>query len=302
MNTEQYVIGESEFVRTINKEIPKLARHKRNIVIIGAPGTGRGFLAQAIHRSSGFTSSMMSLNPISSTDADLAGLASMRPAENSRILFHDLEEFSLLHQTRIARIIAPLSAQHAPQIIVTLNGGVQDLVHADRLVPDLADILKGFTAIAVPSLHERPEDIPLLTEHFIRNACEAIGAKPKVIDVNELDFLIRREYQGNVRELKSIIESAVINSPDNIVRLPDRVRDEMTQLQGILQNISQKKSFSFDSLLANLEKSLIERALLVAGNSQTRAAEILQIGEPNLRYRLKKYRIPSVRSTPKPRG
>jgi len=299
MNTDQYLIGESEFVKRLNKEIPKLARQRRSILIVGAAGAGRGFLAQAIHRASGATSVVLSFNPISSTESEISELFTTRPGENTRLLFHDIDDFSFLHQTRIARFIAQLPAQHAIQIIATAKSEAADLLRADRIVQELGEVLKGFTSVPIPSLHERPEDIPLLAEHFIRNACEAIGSKPKVIDVNELDFLIRREWQGNVRELKSVIEAAVISSPDNIVRLPDRIRDEMTQLQGIIQNISQRKSFSFDNLLANLEKSLIERALLVAGNSQTRAAEILQIGEPNLRYRLKKYRIPSARSAPK---
>ena len=109
-----------------------------------------------------------------------------------------------------------------------------------------------------------------------------------------MDFLSRRSWTDNIRELKSVIEQAVFTSHDGPVELPTYLVDEYSQLDGMIAKIKEKKSFLFDESLSNLEKTLIERALEIAGFNQTKAAELLNLSEANLRYRLRKFHIKSA--------
>ena len=113
----------------------------------------------------------------------------------------------------------------------------------------------------------------------------------KAIDVNVLDFLSRREWVGNVGELKSVIESTVLTSREGMIELPESLVNEQVQLDSMIRNIQLKKAFSFDGSLSNLEKTLIQMTLDAVDYNQTRAAEILNLSEANLRYRLRKFHI-----------
>ncbi len=108
-----------------------------------------------------------------------------------------------------------------------------------------------------------------------------------------MDFLVRREWKENVRELKSVVERAVFSSSSDYLELPESLIDEYAQLEGIISNIKAKQAFSFDKSLYNLEKRLIERVLDSVGNNQSKTASILKLSEANLRYRLKKFHIPT---------
>lgn len=147
----------------------------------------------------------------------------------------------------------------------------------------------------MPPLGDRTEDIPLLVEHFIKNACDTIGARLKAIDTNTLDILMRKDWKGNIAELKSVVEKAVFASNSEVVEISERLVDEATQVKGIVERISENKAFSFDKSLSNLEKTFIERALQVAGGNQTRAAALLNLSEANFRHRLRKYNILTAR-------
>ena len=135
----------------------------------------------------------------------------------------------------------------------------------------------------------------MLVEHFIKAACESMNMELKAIDVNSLDFLVRREWTGNVAELRSVVESTVLTSHDGTLALPESLVNEQLQLESMVKNIRQKRAFPFDSSLSNLEKTLIEKALDVVDYNQTRAAEILNLSEANLRYRLRKFHILKTR-------
>ncbi len=113
----------------------------------------------------------------------------------------------------------------------------------------------------------------------------------KVIDINAMDFLVRRTWNENVRELKTVIEASVLATQEDIIELPQSLIDEPTQLKNMMDRIVGKRAFPFDESLSNLEKTLIERAMAVVNYNQVKAAAILNISEANLRYRLRKFHI-----------
>jgi DNA-binding NtrC family response regulator len=102
-------------------------------------------------------------------------------------------------------------------------------------------------------------------------------------------------WKQNILELKNVVEKSVLTSEGEDIELPENLVNEYVQLEGMISNITEKKAFSFDKSLSNLEKVLIEKTLATVGYNQEKAAKILNISSPNFRYRLRKFKIPSFR-------
>jgi DNA-binding NtrC family response regulator len=191
----------------------------------------------------------------------------------------------------IAAAVHGGGAKRGPRVIVTIAGEFEEAVDSKRLHPDLAAITGKYHRLCVPPLSKRVADIPLLADAFVKGAAAAANRPPKAIKPATEDFLKRRTWKGNVRELKAVVERATMESEGDELDLPTELIDETAQLRGIISNIADRRRFSFDKSLSNLEKTLIERTLREVSANQSHAAEILNLSEANLRYRMKKFKI-----------
>ena len=287
MNLESSLIGKSSLIKKLRKEIPRLAKFN-HILLIGEKGAGKSLIARLIHEASKSKRSI--LNSLTPSEENIKETFEKSNTDTT-IFIQEIEGFSFLNQGIIAHVIDSLSKKLSPKIIITAKKNIQQLKKEGTLLDSLYDTLNTFDEAEIPPLSERTEDIPLLVEHFMNNACERIGTELKVIDINALDFLVRREWKENILELKSVIEKSVLTSENETIELPKYLVDEYVQLSGIMSNIEKKKAFSFDKSLSNLEKTLIEKTLEAVSHNQTKAAEILNITDANLRYRLRKFKI-----------
>ncbi|HMD13409.1 MAG TPA: helix-turn-helix domain-containing protein, partial [Bacteroidota bacterium] len=204
-----------------------------------------------------------------------------------------IEKFSFLQHSYIFRLMKGLPKRPFAPIIITSTKSVSDMQREKIILGELFDLIKSYEFVTIPSLLQRQSDIPLLVDYFTKKVAESTGTRQKIVDANTMDFLVRREWKENVRELKSVVERAVFSSSSDYLELPESLIDEYAQLEGIITNIKSKQPFSFDKSLYNLEKRLIERVLDSVGNNQSKTASILKLSEANLRYRLKKFHIPT---------
>jgi len=106
------------------------------------------------------------------------------------------------------------------RLIAATNQNLEDMVKARQFRSDLYYRLKVFP-ITIPALRDRPEDIPLLAEHFARKHAKRMGKRIEIIPIETMEAMTRWHWPGNVRELENFIERAVILSQGPALNIPE---------------------------------------------------------------------------------
>ena len=150
--------------------------------------------------------------------------------------------------------------------------------------------------IHLPPLRERPEDIELLIEHFLKkqNALLSTREQPLRVDKSALDALIQYDWPGNVRELFSVLQRGSILCEGNeiaLADLPEHVRFPRAGAKQQLQELRKQmhlppEGINLRTLLGDIERTLIREALERCGGNQVQAAALLGLSRDQLRYRL----------------
>jgi two-component system NtrC family response regulator len=132
-----------------------------------------------------------------------------------------------------------------------------------------------------------------LIEYFLKKYSEINGRKINGLDKEATDLLMKYNYPGNIRELENIIQRAVVISRRNIITIDDLPK-EIAASNLSASEMSDETCFELGDLnlkVEQLESVLIRKALAVTGGNQVKAADILNIGERTIRYKISKYGI-----------
>jgi two-component system, NtrC family, response regulator PilR len=146
--------------------------------------------------------------------------------------------------------------------------------------------------IHLPPLRERKEDIPLLARHFMQKYSREFGKDVTLISAYALELLMSYPFPGNIRELENIIERSVALETSSII-LPENlvlVQNAMASKEPDCPEITEE-GIKLNEELERFERGIIEKALLKAKGSKTRAAELLHVTPDSLRYRIDKLNI-----------
>jgi len=311
MKAPIFLVGESPAIKKLNKLISQLAGSSRNVLIEGETGVGKTTVARHLyHAGKDRTKPFFTIDPSLTSDEEIKAIffrdelrrdeeaaAKQIPelVDGSTVYAKDVEDLSFSNQSRLARFLESKKGKPRVRMIAAVKEPIEKCFEKGIIVEPLFNQLTTFEKIYIPPLRERPEDIPALAEQFIVEACKELGIRVKTLDTNTLDFLAKFDWKDNVRGLKAVIDKSVHQTEGEVLTLPREILDERSHLQGIINNIEMKKKFSMDLALENIEKLLLQRMLKAFGYNQSRVAEALGITEGNLRYRLKKYNIPSSR-------
>jgi len=322
---EYPIIGKSRAVDQLLKQISRLAKSRRDVMIIGEAGVGKGAVAKNIYSldllpddRSPFLSINLSVLDDKELEAVLFGhdrgveglpyttkRGLFEIANGGTVLIEEIEEASFRNQMKILTFMNERTTRRIGgtkpeaidiRLIVTLKEDPRSLVEKRKLLEDLYNTLNDFERIEIPPLRERPEDIPLLVKHFASELCKEIGIGELVIDINAIDVLVRQSWRENIRELKAVIDKSVLFSNSGRFMLPPELVDEKTEVVKMINNIATGQDFVLDKSLDAIEKGIIERALNRFGFNQSRAASFLGMTEQTLRYKLKRLNIASSRS------
>lgn len=238
-------IGRSATVQAVLEEVDLLQQaHSVSVLVNGESGTGKEGIARAIHfggsRSKGpFVAVNCAAVPDNLAESSFFG--HMRGAftgahdahrgyfeqANTGTLFLDeVGDLSLDLQAKLLRTletgsVTPVGGTQERsvdvRIVAATNRDLTAMIAQDRFREDLYFRLAGFT-VALPPLRERREDIPLLVDHFLRQFSEEMGRESQGMSPEALSVMEGHEFPGNVRELKNLVEYALIRSSGALIR------------------------------------------------------------------------------------
>jgi two-component system, NtrC family, response regulator PilR len=219
-------------------------------------------------------------------------------ADGGTLLLDEISEMSTHLQAKLLRVledreVRPVGGTKPVRVEVRIIAATnRDLAQAMARGAFREDLFYRLNVISValPSLRERREDIPLLTNHFLQKFTELAGAGTKMVSPEALACLEAYPWPGNIRELENVIERAMTLEPGPIIRpesLPDSLRQP--RLPDAYHVEFPPEGIDLDRLMEQIERDLIRRALERVDGVQSRAAQLLGTGFRSFRYRLQKY-------------
>jgi len=244
------IIGQSVAIRKVLLQVEQVAATDSTVLVLGETGTGKELVARAIHSLSGRKDhAMIKLNcaalPPTLIEAELFGrekgaytgalttqIGRFEAANGSTIFLDEIGELPLELQTKLLRVLqegqferlgssTPISVN--VRVIAATNRDLSRAVAEGRFREDLYYRLNVFP-ISVPPLRERVEDIPLLVWAMVREFGKIFGKSIERIPKKNMDALMSYRWPGNIRELRNVVERAMILCCDTslVVELPER--------------------------------------------------------------------------------
>jgi two-component system, NtrC family, nitrogen regulation response regulator NtrX len=236
------MIGESDPVNHMRQMIDKVAPTDARVLITGPNGSGKELVAKSIHENSKRANGpMVEVNcaaiPAELIESELFGhekgsftsaikqrIGKFEMAESGTLFLDEIGDMSLsaqakvlraLQENKITRVGGEKEINVNVRIVAATNKDLKKEIEQNRFREDLYHRL-SVILIKVPSLNDRKDDIPLLTEKFLEDIAEEHGAKKKSINAKALDSLKNHNWTGNIRELRNVIERLVIMSGEEI--------------------------------------------------------------------------------------
>ncbi len=240
------LLGSTSVMGELRRQIAKVAPTRSRVLITGESGTGKELIARAIHRNSSVsTGAFVKVNcaaiPPELIESELFGhergaftgaIAKKRGlfevADGGTIFLDEIGDMALSAQAKVLRVLqtgeftrvgGEKSMRTDCRVVAATNRDLEQMVKNGSFREDLFFRL-NVVPIRSPDLKERPDDIPLLVESFVRECCDENGLGYKPVDDPVLERLKQYEWPGNVRELRNVVERLVIMS-DEVIRDKD---------------------------------------------------------------------------------
>lgn len=324
------IIGKSPPMRKVLELVEKVADNKSNILITGESGTGKELIARAIHYNSSrkdhpFVTVNCSALPETLLESELfghmkgsfTGAIGNKPglfetADKGSILLDEIGETSLAIQVKLLRVLQERELRRVGgikdikidiRIIAATNKNLEDLIAEGKFREDLYYRL-DVIPIHLPPLRERPEDVPLLSDYFLRKYNESLGKSVEGFSPETLRLLAHHEWKGNVRELENVVERAVALTSNRILAIEDFNGSLIKTAHGNPVPASiPREGLDLEALIGKIEKELLLKALQDTHWIKKDAAKRLHLNFRSFRYRLAKYgikrhKIPASASAP----
>ena len=232
------------------------------------------------------------------TGADKNKKGLFQEAEGGTIFLDEIGELPLALQVKLLRALQEneirmigdsKSTEIDVRVIAATARDLEAEVKKGTFREDLFYRLNVLT-IKIPPLCNRPEDIPLLCDHFVEQFNSSLNKKIKGIAPAAMSVLLEYHWPGNVRELENAIERAMVLSEDALL-LPEYFPVELGQRRVENQMNDFFNGYSLKAAQRLIEKKLITSALTHTAGNRTQAARLLEISHPSLLSKIKSYGI-----------
>src|ERR1044071_3426504 len=316
------IVGESAAMKKMLSLAAKVAESDvASVLLQGESGTGKDLVAKAIHYGSQraeqpFVAVNCAALPATLIESELFGYEKgaftdakarkeglFEQAEGGTLLLDEIVELELSLQAKLLRVLEEGAFRRVGglkdipldvRVLAASNRDLKSESEAGRFRLDLYYRL-SVIQIDIPSLHERGEDVLLLTEHYIEAFSKRLRKRVEGIAPEVAAAFRRYEWPGNVRELRNVIERALILEHEEVITMKyipravaDGARSISTDGRSAAVSGSQFRLPADGVALEDVEMSLVRQAIERSGGNQTKAAELLGISRDQLRYRLKK--------------
>ncbi len=310
----EQIVGQSPAMRRLFDTIDKVADTDVTVLIRGASGTGKELVANALHyRSPRRTKPLVKMNCAALSqelvESELFGHekgaftgaiarreGKFEAADGGTLFLDEVGDMPLETQAKLLRAIQEKEFErvggNAPirvdvRLIAATNQDLETAVRAGRFREDLYYRLR-VVELLIPPLAERRDDIPLLVEHFLKEAAGRFNRDPKPLAADALGACLTHEWRGNVRELRSAVEQALLLAPGPEIT-PADLFGRAPAADGAEAAGPLPASFreAKERMVESFERDFLRQALRRHGGNITKAAEEVGMHRQNLQQKMR---------------
>ncbi len=308
-------VTNSPAMQAVAELIDRVAATASNVLVLGESGTGKDVTARLIHdrsprRDRPFVKIDCAALPEELLESELFGYEKgaftgateskpgrLEAAGGGTLVLDEIASLIPQSQAKLLRVIEERSFERLGgkqpikldvRIIALANVDIKEVVRARGFRDDLYYRLAVVT-VELPRLIDRFEDIPQLADEFVRQFASRSGRPGVRLSSEALEALSSYDFPGNVRELRNIIEHAVLTTNQEVIE-PDGLPEYLRSAARLMQSRRVKPS------LAEIEAVYIREVLEHTRGNKTRAAEILGISRKNLYEKMRRYKIGQLRA------
>lgn len=279
--TASEIIGKAPAMQEVFRAIGRLSQSKATVLLTGESGAGKEVVARALHKHSPranapFVAINMAAIPKDLMETELfghekgafTGASAIRhgrfeQAEGGTLFLDEIGDMPAELQTRLLRVLSDgyyyrvgghQSLKANVRIIAATHQNLEAMVRENRFREDLYHRL-NVIRLRLPPLRERPEDIPLLVNHFLQKSAENLGVEPKIMSEEAMEFLKRFPFPGNVRQLENLCNWLVVMAPSQHIRVTD-LPEEISR--GEAEKIHKNSEFSSEETLGGSWEELLK--------------------------------------------
>ena len=313
------LLGNSDAMRVLVSMMSKVATSKNtSVLILGESGTGKELVAHGIHQLSKRSNNMFySVNcsaiPESLFESEFFGHKKgsftgaledktgwFEIADSGTLFLDEISDMPMGQQAKLLRVleerkVSKVGSRESKKVdvrvIAASNTNLENLASENKFRFDLYHRLSVFV-IQIPPLRDRKGDIPLLFEYYLNQYSIQMQKNIQKADLGVVEMLKNYDFPGNIRELKNIIERAVILCEGDMI-LPEHISLSGSKIpiytngSGETEIVELNDTENLD--LEHHEKQLLQKALSRAGNNKSKAATLLNVTWQALDRRMKKY-------------
>ena len=325
------IVGEGPAMQEVFRAIGRLSRSNITVLITGESGTGKELVARALHRHSPranqpFIAINTAAIPRDLLESELFGhergaftgaqatrQGRFEQANSGTLFLDEIGDMPAELQTRLLRVLAEGEfyrvGGHTPtrvdvRVIAATHRNLEQRVRDGLFREDLFHRL-NVIRIQLPSLNKHPEDIPLLTRHFLAQAARELGVESKLLRPETESYLSRLEWPGNVRQLENLCRWLTVMASGREIHLDDLPLDLREQTPTATdgpdweaalrlwasQSLTRGEQNLLETALPNFERVLIRAALEQTGGHRQDAARLLGWGRNTLTRKIKELQM-----------
>jgi len=311
------LIGSSPAMSQVRTMIEKLARSQAPVYISGESGSGKELAARLIHsnssrRDKAFVAVNCGAIPENLMESEFFGykkgaftgaaqdtLGLFQAANGGTLFLDEVADLPLAMQVKLLRAIQEKKVRSVGgtteepvdvRIISATHKNLGDMMTNGLFRQDLYYRL-NVIQLKMPSLRDRPEDIPELTQKLLQKLCSSQSITVPTIEDSAHKLITKMQFSGNVRELENMLERALALCDGERISAEDLFMDQESKMASntnVAFDPSKNLDVSLSDYLEDIEKSAILKALAKSNNNKTAAAKLLGVSFRTLRYRLAK--------------